>query len=162
MKVWILEISDFLPEIDGINRPYRAGMLANALIKEGHHVQWWTSTFNHQLRRQRFDNDKTLRIEKNLVIKMLHGPGYKRSISYSRWKHNKTVAARFKAELINLTEKERPDIIYSCLPTLELCEEAIKYGKNARIPVVVDIRDQWPDIYLTLVPKIFRKAVDIF
>jgi len=30
MKIWLIEISDFVPKIDGDNRLYRAGMRALA------------------------------------------------------------------------------------------------------------------------------------
>jgi len=38
MKIWLVEISDFLPGLDGDNRLYRCGMLAKALITSGHNV----------------------------------------------------------------------------------------------------------------------------
>ena len=98
MKIWIVEISDFLPEIDGKNRLYRAGMLAKALVKEGHQVLWWTSTFNHQLRRQRYDESTTIDIQKKYRLRLLYGPGYKRNISFSRWKHNRAVSQEFARE----------------------------------------------------------------
>ena len=154
MKFWIIEISDFLPNLDGANRLYRAGMLAEALVKRGHKVLWWTSTFNHQLRKQRFIGSATVDISGDYRLRLLYGPGYGRSMSISRIRHNRVTARAFAYEIENIPEAERPDLIYACLPTLEVSEKAVSYGAHCGIPVVVDIRDQWPGIYLSIFPKV--------
>lgn len=159
MKVWIVEISDFLPKIDGDNRLYRAGMLAKALVEAGHEVLWWSSTFNHQLRKQRFDVSTTIDIEKNYSLRLLYGPGYRRSISFGRWRHNRAVAREFAWELSAKSIDELPDLIYACLPTLEVSEQAVLFGNRYGIPVIVDIRDRWPDIYLSPLPKVLHPIV---
>ncbi len=156
MHIWLIEISDFLPKIDGDNRLYRAGMLAKALVEAGHEVLWWTSTFNHQLRRQRFNISTTIDIQKNYRLRLLYGPGYNRSISVGRWKHNRTIAREFAREIAETPTSEHPDIIYACLPTLEVSEQAVAFGVKHGIPVVVDIRDQWPEIYLSPLPEFVR------
>ena len=46
-----------------------------------------------------------------------------------------------------------PDLIYVCMPTLELAVESVRYGREQGIPVIVDIRDQWPEIFLERVPS---------
>jgi glycosyltransferase involved in cell wall biosynthesis len=156
MKVWIIEISDFLPEIDGGNRLYRAGMLANALVDNGHYVKWWTSTFNHQRRRQRFNVSTTINLKTGYCFRLLYGPGYKSSVSLNRVRHNRAVAREYarEAELSGLDEM--PDIIYTCLPTLEVSEQVVNFGLRHNIPVVVDIRELWPENYLTAFPLVFR------
>ena len=161
MKVWLVEISDFLPKIDRDNRLFRAGMLAKALVKAGHKVLWWSSTFNHQLRRQRFKISKTIEIKKNYHLRLLYGPGYDRSISLRRWRHNRAVAKEFSLEISAKLNDELPDLIYACLPTLEVSEQAVLFGVRHGIPVVVDIRDQWPDIYLSPLPGFLHPLVRI-
>jgi glycosyltransferase involved in cell wall biosynthesis len=159
MKVWLVEISDFLPKIDGDNRLYRAGMLAKALVEAGHEVLWWSSTFNHQLRRQRYNVSTTIDIQKNYRLRLLYGPGYKRSISFGRWRHNRAVAREFAREISTKSIDEQPDLIYACLPTLEVSEQAVLFGVRHGIPVVVDIRDRWPDIYLSPLPRVLHPIV---
>jgi glycosyltransferase involved in cell wall biosynthesis len=39
------------------------------------------------------------------------------------------------------------------MPTIELAEKAVKYGRKNNIPTVVDIRDLWPDIYNEILPR---------
>lgn len=156
MKVWVVEISDFLPVIDGDNRLYRAGMLAKALVDEGHEVLWWSSTFNHQLRRQRFSTSTTVEINNKYCLRLLYGPGYRSSTSIRRWIHNRTVAKEFVKEINSKPIIEYPDIIYTCMPTLEVCEQVVLFGKRNGIPVVVDIREQLPKNYLLIIPSFFR------
>jgi len=161
MKIWLVEISDFLPTLDGNNRLYRAGMLAKALVEAEHEVLWWSSTFNHQLRKQRFDASTTIDIEKNYRLRLLYSPGYGRSISFGRWRHNREVAKEFAEEISAKPIDELPDLVYACLPTLEVSEQAVLFGVRHGIPVVVDIRDRWPDIYLSPLPRILHPIVRI-
>jgi glycosyltransferase involved in cell wall biosynthesis len=42
------------------------------------------------------------------------------------------------------------------MPPLELSMAAVRYGGAHGVPVVVDIRDMWPDIWLDLAPKPLR------
>jgi glycosyltransferase involved in cell wall biosynthesis len=162
MKVWIVEISDFLPNLDGDNRLFRAGMVAKALVERGHKVLWWTSTFNHQLRKQRFSESTTVDINCGYRIRLLYGPGYRRSISIDRIWHNRSTAKKFACEIDCIPQDERPDIIYTCLPTLEMCEKVVLYGIRHGIPVVVDIRDQWPDVYLSPFPGFLQLVIKLF
>jgi len=47
MRIWLVTIGEPLP-IDGSNeRLYRMGIIANLLVKKGHKIIWWSSTFNH-------------------------------------------------------------------------------------------------------------------
>jgi len=54
------------------------------------------------------------------------------------------------------TEKTLPEIIVAAMPTIELSYEAVRYGKENGVPVVVDVRDLWPDIFYEFIPKPFR------
>jgi glycosyltransferase involved in cell wall biosynthesis len=45
-----------------------------------------------------------------------------------------------------------PAIIVAALPTIELSLEAVRYGRQRDVPVVLDMRDMWPDIFAESVP----------
>jgi glycosyltransferase involved in cell wall biosynthesis len=47
------------------------------------------------------------------------------------------------------------------MPIIELAAAASRYGRKYGIPVMVDVRDLHPDIYLTLVPKFARPAAKL-
>ena len=159
MNIWLFEISDFVPWVDIGQRPFRCGMLAQALAHAGHSVHWWTSTFNHQLRLSRFPASSTARVADNVHIHFLFGPGYRNSRSITRWLHNRAVAAEFGRYLAQQRDLPKPDLIYACLPTLEVGEQAARVASSLKTPLVVDVRDLHPDNYLTLFPAWARGAI---
>jgi glycosyltransferase involved in cell wall biosynthesis len=55
--------------------------------------------------------------------------------------------------------ESQPDIILCSFPTIELSLAATRYGKERNIPVVIDVRDLWPDIIVDLFPKKIRWLV---
>ncbi|MEC7881040.1 MAG: glycosyltransferase [Chloroflexota bacterium] len=135
-------------------------MLSYQLSKKGHEVVWWTSTFDHYNRKHRFTEDQELSVSGKYLIHYLKGYGYKNNVSLSRIIDNNIVAKKFK----NKAEKVllKPDIILSSIPTAELSLEAVKFGKKYNIPVVLDIRDMWPDVFLDVLPDIIRKIYPLF
>lgn len=158
MKFWLVNIFD--PAPIGANcqdRLNRVGLLANALSESGHNVTWWTSTFNHFKKKHAFNSDTTVSLNPRLEIKLLHGCGYRANISVSRLLDHKMVAKRF-ARLIS-REAEMPDAIFASLPLVELCHESVRYGKANNIPVVLDMLDMWPDIFVDHAPRILRPLV---
>jgi glycosyltransferase involved in cell wall biosynthesis len=161
MKVWLIQRSEPTPHDNyGAERPLRMGILAQMLSKMGHRVLWWTSTFDHYKRCHRYETDKRLPVEAGYEIQYLHGCGYSKNISLSRIRDNALVARRFS----DLAEKdpERPDVILASIPTAELGLEAVNYARKRNIPVLLDIRDLWPDVFFDLVPKAFWPAVRLF
>jgi glycosyltransferase involved in cell wall biosynthesis len=66
--------------------------------------------------------------------------------------------AKVFAKLIQL-EKRKPDIILTSFPTESLCLESVRYGLRFQIPVVLDMRDMWPDILVDTFPRGLRTIV---
>ncbi len=162
MKIWLFEISDFLPDIDGANRLYRMGMFSKVLATLGHDVTWWSSTFNHQLRKQRFNSSTTIELQPGFRLRLLYGPGYQKSVSVARLRHNHTVARSFMREAHNLSKSQLPDVMFTCIPTLEVSEQVARFGMENQIPVVVDVRELWPDNYLLYFPQACRPLLRLF
>lgn len=153
MRIWLLKSGGPL-SIDGENvRLLRMCMIAKELSKNGHQVVLWAPTLNNCKKIFRSTSDKDIDISPNYTIKLLHSSGYKKNISFQRILHNRTIAKKF----LQAAQKEgTPDIILAALPTIEFALAATKYGKQNDIPVVLDLRDMWPDIMLNVVPKILR------
>jgi glycosyltransferase involved in cell wall biosynthesis len=158
VKVWIVEIGESIPGIDGNAREWRCGMLSSALIASGHQVSWWASTFYHAQKQHRFDGPRNIQVQPSLEIRLLHGPGYGRNRSLKRFLHHRLLAEAFTRDAKMAI---RPDVVFCCLPTLELADQAVKYGQKTGVPVIVDIRDLWPDHYLTLVPPQFVRVLKL-
>lgn len=150
MRVWLITIGEPLPTDKPNQRLLRTGVLANLLAANGHQVTWWTSSFNHTLKVFRSDLDGSFSIRDGLQIKLLHSIKYSRNVSIRRIIHQYIIAKKF-SEQAKLEAK--PDIIMSSLPTIELSVEACKFGEKNGIPVIIDVRDLWPDVFVDLVPK---------
>jgi glycosyltransferase involved in cell wall biosynthesis len=151
MRIWIVEASEPLPQVDINSRQMRCGILADYLLAAGHQVEWWTSNYSHIKKEYRFPTAISIDIDPHYTIHLLQAPSYQRNVSFQRVKYNLALADEFEKDIA--ASRDRPDLIFVCMPTLELAEKAVLYGKERGIPVVVDTRDLWPDIYLTAVPK---------
>lgn len=153
MKVWIVAVGEPLPIDAAANRPHRCGMIAEVLVRRGHEVLWWTSTLDHVRKEHRYKSATTIKISTNLMLRLLHGVRYSRNISLRRlWNHYQ-IGRQFRREAAAMS---KPDIILSSFPTIELSESSAAIGKEAGIPVLIDVRDLWPDIFVQYLPKIAR------
>lgn len=153
MNIWLIHMGELLP-IDGDDvRLFRYGILAEMLAERGHTVTRWAPTFVHATKTQRSRNDKTIVVNRNYLIDLLYAKGYQRHIGLSRWRFHRQIARAFTR---CSQSKPRPDVIISAMPTPEICMAAIKYGQRNNVPVVIDVRDLWPDIYLDILPKKLR------
>jgi glycosyltransferase involved in cell wall biosynthesis len=139
-----------LPTDQGDQRLHRTGVLARSLRSQGHKVTWWTSTFDHYHKAQRWDRDHTAVVDEDYRLHIVHSPGYTKNVSIRRVLDHSVHARRVKRRM--LEEAAHPDVILCSLPTLELCQVAVDYGHTYDVPVILDIRDLWPDIFLDEVP----------
>jgi glycosyltransferase involved in cell wall biosynthesis len=147
--IWIVTIGEPLPVDSGNQRLLRSGILSQQLSENGHKVVWWTSSFDHMQKQHRSEDDKSFDVSHRLRIQLLHGCGYRRNISLSRIIDHRQLARAF-ARIAN--NETTPDIILCSLPPLELPITVIKYGQRLNVPVIIDIRDLWPDLFLDILP----------
>jgi glycosyltransferase involved in cell wall biosynthesis len=171
MKIWLIKTGESIPLDEKNPRLYRTGILNAILIENGHDVIWWNSTFNHAELKHRFTNNQEINLANNGKLILLHGCGYRKNISILRFLDHFQVARQF--ELLAQTQ-EKPDIILCAFPTIALCSKAIKYGRRHNIPVLIDYRDLWPEVFVNILPKklhrlgnvlfypLFNKVANIF
>src|SRR3954451_24845785 len=96
MNIWLITVGEPLP-IDGPNaRLLRAGILSERLGGHGHQVTWWTSTFDHFAKKQRFDRDTDLTLSSGVRLKLLHGPTYRRNVSFQRIANHRVLGKKFE------------------------------------------------------------------
>lgn len=155
LEIWVVCVGEPLPTDGGDPRLLRAGMMATLLSERGHVVTWWTSSFYHAKREHRCAHDTALRWGPRATIRLLRGLGYQHTVSISRLLDHRVLGLKFRRAA---RREPRPDLIYVCLPTLELACESVRYGRERGVPVVVDIRDQWPTIFLERVPALVEPA----
>ena len=53
-------------------------------------------------------------------------------------------------------EATPPDIVLTPIPTLDVARRAVSYGLRHSVPVLVDIRDEWPEEFVDLAPSVLR------
>lgn len=151
MRIWYVSLYEPLP-IDGRGiRKMRTGLLTDALVAGGHEVELWLPGFEHVHHKHVVFDSSSQYINKNLTIQYIKGCGYKKDISIRRLVHNIQIAQNFSR--IARLKSNIPDIIITQIPSLELAKAVTSFSIKYDIPLVVDIRDIWPDVYKRLIPK---------
>ncbi len=151
LDVWVVHAGEPIAGLDLGAPPHRYGMIVNALAAAGHNVTWWSSTYQHLTKRHRFDGPVSLSIGHGRSLRLLHtGPTYRKNVSPARVLHHRALAKAFRE---TVQHEQAPDVIVVSLPTPELAEAAVVYGQERGIPVIVDVQDPWPDVYLSVLPK---------
>lgn len=160
IRCWIIEVGEPLPMPNTIPRLMRAGQIATRLNEMVDiDVTWWVSDFNHT-GKTHYDLSGILdaqgggTLSNGVRARFLHGRGYKRNLSVSRLLHNRDVSRDFKRQIKFLP---RPDLIFCCYPTIDLAYASAAYGARYGVPVVLDVRDLWPDAFVDALP--FPKAL---
>lgn len=146
MNIWVLKHGEQLP-LNEKSRVYRMGMISLACAERGEKVTWWTSKYNHALKSSEvtsgFSNDSI-----NYVF--LNGMTYTKNISIKRVMNHYQIGKQLD-EKIRLSDS-LPDVIVSSMPTMDFAYKAVKFGKENNIPVIIDVRDLWPDVFKELIP----------
>jgi len=144
MKVWLIKLEEQIP-LDEDYRPYRMGMLADALVERGHHVTRWCSDLNHSSGQYRFNKDTTIRLDDNQSFEFLNsGVKYSKPVSVLRLLDNLLLAWKFKKYALSSV---KPDLIVCAMPTPGLAKVSAEIAQYFDIPLVIDARDYWPDIF---------------
>lgn len=158
MRVWVLKSGEPVHTDPGRQRLHRTGVLADTFAERGHEVVWWTSSFRHADKQFRYNGVTCEDVHERLRIWFLPTRPYQKKVSFARIRFNLDIARAFRAQ----AERERPpDVILAAYPIPELAEAAALYAKKRGIPTIIDVRDLWPDIWLTAIPAFARPAARI-
>lgn len=151
MKIWLIQTGEDIPFKDNL-RKLRTAVLAEELVSRGHDVVWWAAAFSH-LRKEWVTRDRNRTLSSGVKVELLHGSGYRTNVSLARIIDHRIVAREFKKRS---GELPLPDVIVCALPPYDLAYQAARYAKQHHIPLIVDARDYWPDIFLTSIPGFLR------
>jgi glycosyltransferase involved in cell wall biosynthesis len=157
MTIWFVTIGEPVPTGPRFGeRLHRTGMMATAFAAAGHDVVWWTSGFDHFKKQHIVQGEEEVRLAPNLRIRILPAPGYRSNVSIARLYDHDQLRRLFTKWA---RKAARPSAIVSSLPTVGLCKASISLGHTWGIPVVVDLRDMWPDIFTEVVPRLLRPGL---
>ncbi|EEG73548.1 glycosyltransferase family 4 protein [[Clostridium] hylemonae] len=142
MNIWIVNQYAIPPSLGGLVRHY---YFSKYMQQDGHKVRIFTSSKIHNSDINLI-NDNTLYKEKmvdGIEYTFVHSRDYKGNgidrvlnmleLPFKMWKAMKA----FK--------KEGPDVIYTSSPSLFIAFFSLLFGRRNKIPVVVEIRDLWPE-----------------
>lgn len=154
LVVWIFQAGEPLPIDDRNLRPMRAMNLASKLVERGHKVVLWSSTFDHQSKTHRFFNHETVRVNDSLEVRLIHSRGYRKNLGLARLIDHAQLA--FQLRRILSCEIESPDIAFVGYPPIEPAYVFVRGMKTRGVPVLLDVKDQWPVIFIDALPKYAR------
>lgn len=152
--VWIFQTGEPL-HIDGANaRPMRAINLSNALVEAGHKVVLWSAAFNHQEKRHRSKEFQNISVSENLEIRLIPSRGYHKHIGMNRLLDHAELAINLKKALREVNEL--PDAAFIGYPPIETAAVLTRWLAKRGVPTVLDVKDQWPSLFLEAVPRYLR------
>jgi glycosyltransferase involved in cell wall biosynthesis len=160
MRIWFVEIGEPLPQESDV-RLHRYGLFARYLARNDCDVTIWASSFSHAPKQHVVTSDHIEQFD-GVQYRFLHGPGYARNVSLGRIKHNRIFAKRLQNTLQQLPPSDIPDIIFSPIPIIDAAAVISEFAFNNKIPVIVDIRDEWPDEIVNIAPSVTRPLVRFF
>lgn len=151
MSYWIIQAQENPAEPRSVTgrREWRSNTLSETLADRGHDVVRWRSAFSHQSKKF-LANGNVVKAHDNYTQRFIACPPYQRHVGLSRIRNHKALGRNF---LLAAQSCPAPDLIHVGNVPIELAHAAVRYGKTVGCPVVIDIRDLWPDIYVDLLPK---------
>lgn len=149
MIVWIQNPFDNLPS-EGY-RKQRYWLMAEAFVRAGHSVVYWTSSFSHAKKGIR---DQGLGVrDQGIEVRFIPTLPYSKNVSCARIRSQRAYATEW---LRLARDAGRPDLIVTSVPTLSAALAALGLGRMFGAKVVVDVQDAWPETFERLAPKGFR------
>src|SRR5262249_14495443 len=134
-------------------RPMRTGLLADELTRRGHSEVWWHSSFSHQTKELVSRDDCEFSIAAHFRLKLLYSGSYRRHLSLRRTLHHRRLALKFRR--VAALERQR-DAVVCALTPIGLASEAVACANQRGIPVLVDVRDPWPEVFVEFTPPGLR------
>jgi glycosyltransferase involved in cell wall biosynthesis len=153
MKVWILQTGEPLQTDNNGARAMRAINLSNSLVNKGHEVTLWSANFDHFTKKHRYKGSKTINYQTNLQIKLIDSVGYKKNQGIKRLIDHAQLAFGLH---FALKKMELPDIAFIGYPPIEVAWIMSRFLRKNNIPMVLDVKDMWPDVLLRALPSQVR------
>jgi glycosyltransferase involved in cell wall biosynthesis len=151
LTIWLFQTGEPLHIDLGNPRPMRAMNLADALIAAGHKVVLWSSAFYHQEKIHRAPSEQRTTVSPQFEIRLVPSSGYQRNIGLGRlWDH--AVLAWNLSKLLG-RESELPDVAFIGYPPIETAAVMTHWLSKRGVPSMLDVKDQWPTIFLTALPE---------
>jgi len=159
--VWVLQTGEPLHVDGGSPRPMRGMNLADSLVCSGHQVVLWSSSFYHQKKMHRKNVSPYSVVHDGLKINLIQSPGYKRNISIMRLVDHAVLSISLFRELSKY-DGELPDVVFIGYPPIEMAYVVMRWLVKKKINFIVDVKDQWPEVFVDYFPGFARPLARIF
>lgn len=153
-NIWFLQDGEPLP-LGSTQRLMRTYSQAEYLWAKGYSVTWFASRFDH-VSKKFTAGPREQKLNDGFEIVLLDGPGYRRNISPARFWHLFRVGKSFSRQ-VDLRPK--PDVVVASWPSPELAYAGAVVCKRLSVPLVVDVRDPWPEPFLSYLPSWCRWVI---
>ncbi len=142
----IVIVAQYLRDITNFEENNSRFVYLAKLLKEHSEaeVEIVTSDFNHATKKH-FDTVGKL---SGIHITPLHESGYAKNVTLKRFKSHKELAQNLERYF---EERNKPDIIYAAVPSLDVAEVCARYCKKNNVRFIVDIQDLWPEAFKMVV-----------
>jgi hypothetical protein len=137
----------------GNPRQLRMSLIADALAERGNDVVWWSAAYHHTAKRYREAVSPVIAVRPRYEVRLLSGLSYRSNVSFRRLINHAQLGWRFRREA---RRPVPPDVVLCSFPIVELAWASVAYARQRRIPVIVDVRDLWPDILVDVAPRFAR------
>ncbi|WP_082077929.1 glycosyltransferase family 4 protein [Thermus filiformis] len=147
MNVWMVNHYALPPSQAGITRHYT---LAKELLKRGHQVIIWASSFNHGTKEERLANRETHKLEltDGVPFYWIRTPPYKGNSPARVW--NMLTFSYRVWQLGRGFRLAKPDVILGSSPHPFAALAAEWLASHFRVPFVLEVRDLWPQSLIDL------------
>lgn len=148
MKILLVNPFDKLPGETFRDQRYT---ILYRLLKAGHQVRWISSDYHHWSHSRRNSNLLPPDDRQNIIL--IPVPHYRRNLGLKRPASHLV----FSLRALNWLKSSgfEPELIV-CVAPVEAMYLFARYGRKNGIPVVLDVLDLWPDLFVKAFPKTFR------
>lgn len=159
MKIWIIKSGEPMPFDSQAERLLRSSTLAVLLAEKSDvKVTYFFDSFDHKRKVNRaipLDMFNYMGVE----YVALRGIGYRRNVSLRRILHNYVISLDF---IVKAFFMEKPNVICISFPPITLAFNVALYSRFRKSRLIVDLRDMWPDIFVSSSNRIFKWIVRSF
>jgi glycosyltransferase involved in cell wall biosynthesis len=147
MNIWIVHHNALPPTQAGGTRHYA---LAKELLRRGHKVTIWASSFNHWTKEERLASRETHKLEviDGVPFEWIRTPHYRGNSPARVW--NMLAFSYRLWQLGRGLGLAKPDVILGSSPPPFAALAAERLTRHFRVPFVLEIRDLWPQTLIDL------------
>ena len=139
--------------------------MAEAFVRAGHQVVYWTSDFSHARKGMREEGTGNREQGTGIRVECVPTIPYVGNVGFSRICSHHAYAKKWFRLATDLQDcspfpvpssLSHPSLIVSSCPTLSAAAAALKVGRALGAKVVIDVQDAWPETFERLAPKGLR------